>query len=129
MIRPANLHVLTRDALERARVDYPDALIDVEHRGDGECEADGPAFVTALAVLLGLALAALEPGESLWMRSSGVDGAQLAVDLRWRGQEADPVRLADAHRAAEAAGGTIVRDGSAADRHLGLRLDRWPAPT
>lgn len=122
--RPVNVHVLTREALERARVDFPDPLIDIEHRGEGDCEVDAGAVVQAIAELLGAALRALARDESLWIRSSGTDAFVLAVDLRWRGAEPDPALLADAGRTAAEAGGTVVRDSPDGERHLGFRVPR-----
>lgn len=120
----SNLHVLTREGLERARVAFPDPLIDVEHRGEGDCEVDAAGVVAAVAALLAVALASLGEGESLWMRSSGTDAAMLAVDLRWRGGEPDPASLAGAFRSAEAAGGSVVRDAPHGEHHLGIRISR-----
>lgn len=126
MIRPANLHVLTREALERVRAAFPDPLIDVEHRGEGDCEVDGSAVVETIAALLGSALAALADGESLWMRSSGADASQLAVDLRWRGAKPAGAGVAEAEGAAERAGGRLVRDDVPGEHHLGFRVLRSP---
>jgi hypothetical protein len=83
--KPANLHELAREALAIARVAFPDPLADVEHRGDGDCVVNGEAIVDLLSRVLREAFAALEDGESLWMRSSGVDPETLAIDVRWRG--------------------------------------------
>ena len=119
-----NLHVLTREALEHARVAFPDPLIDVEHRGEGDCEVNAGAVVTTITALLGAALASLASGESLWIRSSGTDATGLTVDLRWSGREPDAAKLAEAERTAASAGGTIVREPAADEHHLGFRLPR-----
>ena len=119
-----NLHVITREGLERARVAFPDELIDVEHRGDGDCEVDAGGVVATIAALLGVALAALAEGESLWMRSSATDAKLLAVDLRWRGEEPDAQLLAEATTTAENAGGAVVREARTGEQHLGFRLPR-----
>ena len=123
-----NLHVLTREALDCARTLFPDSLIDVEHRGEGDCAVDHAGVVATIAALLGVALASLADGESLWIRSSGTDAAQLTVDLRWRGDEPDPGLLAEAIRMAESIGGGVAREPSEGERHLGLRLDRLASP-
>ena len=72
-----NLHVLTREALDCARLAFPDPLIDVEHRGEGDCEVNAAGVVATIAALLGVGLAALADGESLWLRSSGTDATVL----------------------------------------------------
>lgn len=120
----ANLHVLTRAGLDVARTAFPDPLIDVEHRGDGDCAVDAGGVVATVAALLGVGLASLGEGESLWIRSSATDPSTLAVDVRWRGREADLSRLAEATRIAEEAGGGVVRDAPAGEHHLGFRLPR-----
>lgn len=89
MTKNENLHELTRDALAHVRLTFPDATVDVEHRGDGECEVDGPAVATAIAAVLAAGIAVLDEGESLWMRSSGLDASALTVEVRWRGGEPD----------------------------------------
>ena len=119
-----NLHVLTREALDCARALFPDPLIDVEHRGEGDCVVDHGGVVATIAALLGVALASLADGESLWIRSSGTDAAQLTVDLRWRGDEPDPAGLAAAARIAESTGGAVVREPLPDEHHLGFRLPR-----
>lgn len=119
-----NLHVLTREALEQVRVAFPDPLIDVEHRGEGDCEVNASAVIATIAALLGVALASLAHGESLWIRSSGTDSTALTVDLRWRGREPDAALLAGAERSAASTGGAVVREPLADEHHLGFRLPR-----
>jgi hypothetical protein len=124
MTREANLHELTREALAEARELFPDAIVDIEHRGDGECEIEPPFFSVFLSGVLVWALAARKDGESVWVRSSGVDPSVLTVDVRWTGVEPSPMSWEGQTGAAARVGLTLERSSNGRERHVRLSLPR-----
>lgn len=113
----ANLHELARDAIDPLRKEFPDALLDLEHRGDAAVEWDGAQLEEALRRLGRHAFAHGAAGESIWMRTSGGE-AEVRAEIEWRGEElpaAECARLEEIARAydgsfaLEPRGGQLLR--------------------
>lgn len=81
----ANLHELARDAVDPLRREFPQTLLDLEHRGDAAVEWEGAALEEALRLLARHAFAHGAAGESIWMRTSGGESEVFAA-IEWRGE-------------------------------------------
>ena len=120
MAVPVILHELARDAADPLRAEFPDRLLDLEHRGAAEGPWDPARVTEALAILLRHAFAHGSPDEALWMRTTGdADGAR--ADLEWTG-ELLPESLA--LRAAKLAGGRVECTGTGPRIRATLTLRR-----
>lgn len=80
----ANLHEVARDAVDPLRREFPDTLLDLEHRGDGETEWEAAGLLEALAVLARHAFSASPQGDSIWMRTSGGE-SDVRAEIEWQG--------------------------------------------
>lgn len=126
--RAVNLHEAVRDVVNAVRRDFPDALVDLEHRGDGEAELDVGALASAVEAIARAALSATRgSAESVWMRSSGADPSTLSVTARWRGPAADPAAFAAAKTGLEPSGGSLDCGEEDGDGFAKLVMPRFPA--
>ena len=82
MIREWNLHELARAVVDGVRAAYPDLLIEIEHRGDGEGEWDAEALCAALEATIRAAAAVA--GDSLWVRTDAREEDPV-IHVRWLG--------------------------------------------
>ena len=126
--RPTNLHELLREALDGVRKAFPDRVIDVEHRGDGDADFDPDSLASALGTLAGAAITCLGDAESLWLRSSGADIAKLAIVLRWRGLAIPEDVIAEVATALAACECEIELSEEAGEQVVRLALPRFPPP-